>query len=788
MSARQLRVVLAIVAAILVGLVARELRFSTDITHFLPADESHELAAISRALTRTSLGRTMVLSIEPAEPAGEASLETALDAAASLAQALRPHPAVREVRAGTDPALQRDIYELYFPRRMLLLSDAPEREIPELIEDASLHARAVALRNQLAMPTGTLIEQVAPADPLGSFARILQRFGGAQGGLRVEGGRFVSAQGRGAILILATDASGFDSSVQGPLLDDIAAAWGEVAARHPGLVLEMSGANRFAVSAERSIRRDTLVIGACSALGVAALFFLFMRSAGAFGLAILPGVFGILAAAAGGVLVLGGLDGLTLAFGTSLIGVAIDYSIHLMNHFARAPVGRGAREVARRLRPSLVLGALTTMASFAGLGLTSMRAFQEIAFVAVVGVGVALLFTLIVLPVLLEKRRPATPLATRAAGRLVAWVARLGPHRPALAVLLAVVGVAAAVALPALRWNDDLRALSAGDPALEAEDRRVRARVSPYDPGRAVIALGGSEEEALARNDAVHARLEAARARGELEALGSLHALLWSADLQRRNWSQLTLDPTLPDRLDQAFEGAGFRPGAFRPFAEAIRGPAPAPLTLDTLRTSPLAPLVEPQTLQVGERTGIVTLLRGVRSLAEVEHALGDLDEVYVLDQGAFINDIYATFRSRTVRQAGVGALLVIAVLLVRYRRLRPAFAAFVPSALVAVSVLGVFAALGVETTLIHAVSLLLVMGMGVDYGIFLVDSADDDEAFAATMLSLLLSCLTTVFVFGTLALSSQPALRAMGVTTGAGILLSFLFAPLALVVSGGRR
>jgi predicted exporter len=79
-------------------------------------------------------------------------------------------------------------------------------------------------------------------------------------------------------------------------------------------------------------------------------------------------------------------------------------------------------------------------------------------------------------------------------------------------------------------------------------------------------------------------------------------------------------------------------------------------------------------------------------------------------------------------------------------------------------------------------------MGMGVDYGIFLVDSADNRETLGATMLSLLMSCLTTAFVFGTLAVSSQPALRAIGVTVGLGILLCYLLAPVSLAAIGLGR
>ena len=86
---------------------------------------------------------------------------------------------------------------------------------------------------------------------------------------------------------------------------------------------------------------------------------------------------------------------------------------------------------------------------------------------------------------------------------------------------------------------------------------------------------------------------------------------------------------------------------------------------------------------------------------------------------------------------------------------------------------------------LLHVMSLIMVMGMGVDYGIFIVDSADRREDFGPTLLSLLMSCLTTAFVFGTLAFSTQPALRAIGVTAGLGIVLCYLFAPVAVVAMG---
>jgi predicted exporter len=153
-----------------------------------------------------------------------------------------------------------------------------------------------------------------------------------------------------------------------------------------------------------------------------------------------------------------------------------------------------------------------------------------------------------------------------------------------------------------------------------------------------------------------------------------------------------------------------------------------------------------------------------------------------VFDQRGFVNDVYARFRARTLRQIALGSALVLLLLVARYRDLRRSFAAFLPSALVTIAVLSAYAWTGVEANLLHAVGLVIVMGMGVDYGIFIVDAAEHPEDLGPTLVSCLLCCLTTILGFGALALSENPALRALGITTGAGVALSLLFAPVTLL------
>jgi predicted exporter len=782
----QIRVAFAAVLAAMAAYCATRVELSTNVTNFMPEKSRGEFAVLASKLADSRLTRTMILTIGGADAAAR------IAASRELAEALAADPEVASVAGGLDPDQLEQAYRLYFPRRHAFFSAEPEREVAAL-SDAALRARARALRGELAQPTATLVKRVAAADPLGAFERVAARLRGDAATLRSEAGRFVTADGRFAVLFLTTRASAFDSKPQAAFLQRLEASFAAIAARHGGgLTLEASGPNRFAVAAEESIRRDVVVIATTALAGVAAVFLSLLRSLRFFALAMFPPLVGVLAGVAATHLVFGRVDALTVAFGASLVGVADDYSIHVIDHCWLDRAG-APRAVTRRLLPSLLLAAGTTIASFAGLLLTSFPGFQEIGFFAIVGVSAALATTFWVLPGFLElrSRPPDAPRfarrAARALGDAVLWLAG---RRLLLVAALLLAALVTAVAVPRLHFVDDLSRLMAMDASLRAEDTRVRERVAREEGGRVVVALGDDADAAVARNDEVAARLAAARERGELEGYRSLHALLWSRALQERNLAAFAAAPDLAGRVEAAFAAEGFRPAALAPFRASLEAPAPEPLDAAALLASPLGGPASAFLLDLGGSTAAVTYLRGVADPALLARSLEGLPHVHVFDSRSFLNQVYREFRVTTLVQTAVGSLLVVLVLALRYRRWRPALAVLLPSAAAAGVLLAGFAAFGMETNLLHVTSLVMVMGMGVDYGVFLVDSAGDREEFDATMLSILLSCLTTVFVFGTLALSGQPVLRAIGVTTGGGILLSFLLAPLtfALVRPPGTR
>ena len=782
MSARARLLLAAAAAAAMTIFCATRLRVTTDITHFLPSGADHRLAGLSRQLADSSLTRTLILSV------GAPDAAAARAAAAALAARLAREPEVAFVQRGPTPELAQSVYALYGPRLADFVSERPEAEIPVALDDAHLAAAARALKTQLGLPLGPLLTRMAPADPLQWFPAILRRFERAQAGtLEVDGDQLVTPDHRHAILFVGTRHSPFDSLAQAPLLAAVDGAFAALNAGG-GLTLERGGVAPIAVDAERRIRGDLERLSIFSTLGVLLVFWTLFRSLRGLLLAILPIVGAALTGTTVGILLFGQLHGLTLAIGSTLVGVAVDYPILLLTHRALSP-GEAPASVARRVSMGLLLGALTTATGFAAMAWTSFPGVREMAVTCSVGILAALVVTRFVLPVLMGGPPPRAPLLTRGAAvgeRALAWL----EGRPRLRVggVLAI-ALVCLFGLPRLRWLDALAALNPADPALRAETDRVRARVSRMDEGRFVIALARDDESALRLDDQIATRLDAAQKDGVLEASASVHAFLWSEELQRRNRAAVAASPRLGARTLEALRHEGFKPEAFAAFARAADAlaapPTVAPLRAADLLASPLGALVRPFFVKLGDETGVLTFVRGVKDPARLAAAVADLPGVQVFDQALFLDQVYARFRVQTLQAIAIGLVLIFFVHLVRYRRWRHALGALLPALFAVLATLGILGALGVRVTLVHVLSLLIIISVGIDYGVFLVECVQRDTVggLGPTAMSLVASFSTALFSFGLLALSGTPALRAIGLTTAIGITASLLFSPLALAL-----
>jgi predicted exporter len=751
---------------------------TNEITHFLPEGGNRAWASFSTQLSNSYLTRTIIVNLGGAEP------EELGRVAGALARAIEHNPGIDSVRRGIDPKTESQFFELFFRRRYCFLSDRPEKELPGRLTEESLAHSAEELKRGLASPLGGLIRRIAEADPLLTFFELMQRLEHTRvGELVSRGEQFFTKDEKFAVVFVTTTHSAFDTGAQRRVLAEIRSAFESIRERHASRVtLELGGISLFALVSEKAIRAAIARISLVSISAIALFFVVVFGSFRYLFLAFLPLIYGLVTAIAVSLLVYGKLHGLTLAFGATLTGVCIDYPIHFFNQLTDDGVRQTPIDALRRIWPALWLGCVTTVLGFVGLAWTSFPGIREIAVFSATSIVTALLITRWLLPGWLPDRPRTTEIQRRMRATLGALLYRLSRRRFVVSIPIGLSVLVCVWGMNRIRWQDDLRALSVVPSKLTQQDRRVRERLSQADASRFVIAVGPDREAALQSNDRVYGLLVAARDAGELKGFSSLHSLLWSKRLQRRNLAVLRASPDLGARMLDALEGAGFNRDKFRPFVSSLESRV-EPLAPENLLESKLAGLVQGFLLENESGVGIVTYLRGVRNPVALDRRFREIKDAHFFDQAAFVNKMYTQYRRRTTELIMAGLLLVGLILWIRYRDPRLALASFAPSVLAAAAALSILALSGIPINLLHVMSLLLVLSMGVDYGVFLVESVRNNSALGSTMLSIVMACLFTVLSFGMMATSTQPSLASIGQATGLGVLLALLFTPLSLAL-----
>ncbi len=740
-------------AALLVLLemvVALQVRLETRLTvFFLGSDPA--VGPLSR-LQQSRFARRYLLLIEPVRSGA---------AVAGFARRLRVRLArvegvVRVWSLSDPPPAMLDLLRRQAEHAEVLYSLEPEREAPVLFDIERLPERAERLRRTLLSPLAAGLQSVVRRDPLLLTLHAFEDWRD----------RFRPPRNAGfEVLVIEAEPEAFAIERQRALQRRLQAIF--TTADADGYRLTLTGVPVFAVRAQARIEKDVTRVTLASTLGVLAVFLALFRT-----LRSLVAVAAVLAfAVAGGVLatqwLFGYVHGLTLALGSTLVGVCIDYPIHVLAHCA----GRHRPEtVVRRLWPALALGGGTTLIGYLALGASGYPGFQQVAVFAVVGILAALLATRYVLPAFVTGRSLRRPRLQP----LAAWLAFARRHRRRLRWLALVTLTIAAALWPRLKWLDDLEKLAAIDPDLKRLDRRVRARLGGIEPGRAVWIEAPDLETALQRAEAATLRLRRLKAEGALDHFQPLYPWYVSRRLQVHNWRQYRahVTPEFVEAWRQALRDAGLAvlPLSRLPTAEPPWLTASDPRAMEILAGQ----------VQILEDRANLVIWLGRHDPAAVRAAVADLAGVRYLSQRDRVNRLARRYRHRAALALVAGSVVIWGVLAWRYRSVLAGLQVLTPALLGGATIVAGFAASGFPLSFFHLLAALLAIAICVDYAIFYRERRGGDPE--ATYRAMGASMLTTVTAFAALGLATQPVLQALSLAVTCGVMSGYLWCPVLVV------
>ncbi len=770
---RRLSLALWVLGLLAGGSVILRTSFSTDMSAFLPRSPRPAQQILVDQLREGVVSRLVLLAIEGAPP----DLLAALSAA--MVSDLRTDAAFGIVSNGDEAAFARDRDLLW--RNRYLLSPAV---VPGHFSRDSLRAALAADVRLLGSELGLLAKRSISADPTGEMLRLIRQFS-TRSHPAAHNGVWVSPNGGRALLMVQILAAGFDIDAQERALRRIdvafAAAQRRVSERFRKEAAQArmieSGPPVFAVRIRARMKADVERLSLIATGLVAAILLIAYRSVSVLVLALLPVLSGVIAGIAAVSLAFGFVHGITLGFGVTLIGEAVDYAVYL---FTQTAPGTALAGTLPRIWPILRLGMLTSVCGFSAMLLSSFTGFAQLGLFTITGLIIALGVTRWVLPAL----RPSSFAGT---GSMVFAAPVLAMSRAGSAprYALAAMTVGAAVSLVSHAgpyWDDELTSMSPLSTDERSLDEQLRREIGAPDVRYLLTIRAAGREEALEASERVAARLTKLIETGAIAGFNAPGIWLPSLATQRARQAALPEAAELQSNLAQAVEGTPFRSDIFAPFLTDIEVARRLPLLgRDDLNATSLA--LRFDALMVPGRGGWLAMLplHGVsdsRAETAVKAVSGEQGLIF-LDLKAESDRLLDEYLREALALSVAGSLVIVALLAVSLRSPRRIAAVLLPlMAAVTCTAALLLASMG-RLSIFNLFGLLLVAAVGSNYCLFFEHRfADpDDPARLRMIASLVLADLCTIIGFGILSFSAIPVLHGIGLTVAIGAGLSLLFA-----------
>lgn len=512
------------------------------------------------------------------------------------------------------------------------------------------------------------------------------------------------------------------------------------------------------------------------------------------------------------------VSALSVAFASIAAGVGIDYALHILYPLdSRGKISvLEAQKTADSLSSPIFAICFTTLTAFAIIACLggAMAQLGLFGFVSVATTAAVSVFVLPAFAAALSRERARPTFFERIADKALLFQFA---HPRVFAVAACLLALAALPLALRVGFDGAVSSLVSKSERLEQSDSRVRVAWGAAVSSPQIVAYGRTFDEAATALAAACARAEKLGC-AEISRTAKLLQSSAAAEKNLEKWEAFWTPEKLREFSETVSKVArenGINPAAFKPALDAIRNARSSAVALSDspqmskifakriFRDSQTNALCVPISVEIGADLGKLADAvaggrygAGARSAADV--ASSDGDAAQVGQSGAFLLDMQylQTHISQTTRSIFLKCALVslAAVGIYLSFALRSVLAAAGVMLCVAVGLVWSFALMeitGTKITLTNSVFVIFSVCLAQDYAVMIFYGAVKNANARAAGGPVLLSAITTIAAFGTLALARHTVISGLGVAAAVSVFsilcASLCIAPFLAVSFGGK-
>ena len=778
---------------LVIGYFALQVKFEEDISKILPKDKKIE--KLNEIFQNSKLIDKLVImvSLKDQRAVDPDSLVNFADEFGAEVQT-KLGSYIRKVNFKVDDEIALQLFETIHQQLPIYLNDKDYLTIDTLITPEKVKESLQNDIKTLSSPTGIAFKKIIADDPTGISFIGLRKLQQLQYDKNFElyDDYVITKDHKTLLLFIIPAYPPNNTGKNAPFLSGLDKIIHDLGGNYKNIDASYFGAVAGYAGNAAQLRQDTNITLSITIVVLIVFLGLYFRRATAPLIILIPVLFGGLFSLSIIYFIKGGISVIALGTGSVVLGIAINYSLHVFNHYRHT---KSVDQVIKDLWMPLSIGSFTTIGGFFCLEFVQSEMLKDLGLFAGFSLIGASFCSLVFLPQFVTTRKEERHhhIIT------FSWIDKIAAYNPeynkyiviAIVLLTVVFGYTA----NNVTFDYDITGMNYMSPKLKTAEAKLN-KINKFSLQSVYLVTEGKTlDQALVNNEKIDDQIDDLKSKEIVIKYSGVASLIISDSLQMariKHWENYWTPEKkqkLLALLRQQGATLGFRPSAFDKFSQLLNKKygLEDEQNLAAIRKSFLDDFIN-------ENPGHATVVTLVQTTPQNKQAVYDAfknnSNVTVLDKQYLANRLVQIINNDFTTIAILSSTLVLVVLWLTYGRIELTLVSFIPMFLSMIWILGLMAIFGIGFNIVNIIISALIFGLGDDYSLYIMDGLQQEYSTGQKILSsyktsIFLSAITTVTGLGVLVFAKHPALKSIAfisiigiccVVIMAQILIPFLF------------
>ncbi len=778
------------------GFFASQIKFEEDITKLIPTNDKADATAKVLKQLNFADKTTVIFKLEK-NGTEEDLKEMATAFSDSVSKTCKPY--ITGIQGKIDEENIQETIDFVYNNLPLFLENKDYNLIQDKLQKDSITATVEGNYKSIISPSGFITKDFILQDPLGISFIALKKLQQLNIGddFTLDNGFVMTKDKKKLLLFISSDISSSETEKNTLFVEKLKSIQENLNQKFKGKTsVSYFGSALIAVANATQIKSDIVLTTTIAMITLMLILILFYRKILIPLIIFLPTVFGALFAVAFLYFVKEQISAISLGIGSILLGITIDYSIHILTHYKH---NSDVKTLYKDITMPVIMSSSTTAVAFLCLLFVKSDALNDLGIFAAVIVMASAFFSLLIVPHLYKPKENNFEHKKNVIDKLAHFSFHNNKFLIGFCVIITII---CCFTYNNVGFNNDLSQLNFVPKDIKAAEKQLEESTSLTSKTIYVASYGKSMDEVLQNNSQLFTDLSTAKQQHKILNFSSVGGIMLSQKQQLQKiekWNSFW-DTNKKQLLKSGLitEGSklGFKPTTYSAFFDH--------LNFDFKPIS-ASEYLNIQALQlkefVTEKNGFYTISTLVKVTPEQRDAFvkstSAKTNLIAIDRQQMNETFFSTLKTDFNSLVNYSFVAVILILFFFFRRIELVIVSCIPIALTGIVTAGIMGIFGIQMNIFSMIVCTLIFGHGVDFSIFMTSALQKEyttgkNEIAIYRTSIILAVITTILGIGAMIFAKHPALRSISsvslIGVFAALIITFIFYPILFKVFLSNR